>query len=98
MYDKYIAKVDLLDSGPNANDGGDVIETDQDDLETVIPKIGKKVIILTGKGRGMIAKLISVDEKKYKGSLQLLESDIILKKVHYNDFSKVILIGIVINT
>ena len=91
IYDKYTAKVELLDSGPNADDGGDIIEVDQDDLETVIPKVGKKVMILNGRGRGMVAELISLDDKKYRGSLQLLDSDTILKKVDYNDFSKVIL-------
>lgn len=90
VYDKYIAKVELLDSGPGADDGGDIFEIDQDDLETVVPKVGKHVLILNGRGRGMVAELISVDEKKCRGALQLLDSDVILKKVDYNDFSKVV--------
>jgi len=90
VYDKYIAKVEILDSGPGADDGGDIFEIDQDDLETVVPKVGKHVIILNGRGRGMVAELMSVDEKKCRGTLQLLDSDVILKKVDYNDFSKVV--------
>ncbi len=90
VYDKYIAKVELLDSGPGGDDGGDVFEIDQDDLETVVPKVGKHVMILNGRGRGMTAELVSVDEKKCRGTLQLLDSDVILKKVDYNDFSKVV--------
>jgi len=90
VYDKYIAKVEVLDSGPRADDGGDVFEIDQDDLETVIPKVGKNVMILNGRGRGMVAELMSVDEKKCRGTLQLLDSNIIVKKVNYNDFSKVV--------
>eukprot|EP00551_Chaetoceros_affinis_P009266 CAMPEP_0203684604 /NCGR_PEP_ID=MMETSP0090-20130426/48121_1 /ASSEMBLY_ACC=CAM_ASM_001088 /TAXON_ID=426623 /ORGANISM="Chaetoceros affinis, Strain CCMP159" /LENGTH=441 /DNA_ID=CAMNT_0050553781 /DNA_START=52 /DNA_END=1377 /DNA_ORIENTATION=+ len=90
VYDKYIAKVEILDSGPGADDGGDIFEIDQDDLETVVPKVGKHVIILNGRGRGMVAELMSVDEKKCRRTLQLLDSDVILKKVDYNDFSKVV--------
>ena len=91
VYDKYTAKVEILDSGPNADDGGDVIEVDQDHLETVVPKVGKKVMILNGRGRGMVAELLDVNEKKFRGSLRLLDSDIVLEKVDYNDFSKFVL-------
>ena len=90
VYDKYTAEVEILDSGPNANDGGDILEIDQDDLETVIPKVGKKVMILNGKGRGMVAKLISAEEEKFRGKLSLLDCDLILRKVDFNDFSKVV--------
>ncbi len=92
VYNKYKAQVELLDSNATSNDGGDVLDDiDQDDLETVIPKVGKKVMILNGRGRGMVAELMSVDEKKLRGSLKILDLDIILDKVDYNDFSKVVL-------
>lgn len=57
VEDKFCATVALLDSG-------DVLRLDQDDLETVIPKPGRKVKIVNGLGRGCTAKLldISVDD------------------------------------
>lgn len=88
VHDKYTAEVEILDSGPNANDGGAILEVDQDDLETVIPKVGKKVMIVNGKGRGMVAELLSVNEEKFRASLHVLDSDAVLKKVDFNDFSK----------
>jgi len=56
--------VEVLDSGPNVRDGGDIIRLDQDDLETVVPKEGKMVRILNGPGRGMAAELIETYHKK----------------------------------
>ncbi|OWZ00665.1 hypothetical protein PHMEG_00028098 [Phytophthora megakarya] len=57
VEEKFCATVELLESG-------DVLRLDQDDLETVIPKPGRKVKIVNGRGRGCIAKLldISVDD------------------------------------
>ncbi|KAK1947570.1 DNA/RNA-binding protein KIN17 [Phytophthora citrophthora] len=57
VEDTFCATVTLLDSG-------DVLRLDQDDLETVIPKPGRKVKIVNGLGRGCTAKLldISVDD------------------------------------
>lgn len=92
VVDKYIATVEILNSGPDMDDGGDVITVDQNDLETVIPKVGKKVTILNGRGRGLSAELVSVDEKKCRGTLKLMSvsDDVILKRVDFDDFSKAI--------
>ncbi len=87
VHDKFTAEVEILDSGPDADDGGAIVEYDQDDLETVIPKVGKKVIILNGIGRGMKAVLIANDDKKCRGKLELSDGTV-LKKVEYDDFSK----------
>ena len=91
-HQKYIAEVEILDSGLDENDGGDILEVDQDYLETVVPKIGKKVMILNGRGRGMLATLISSNSDKYRGNLELLDDDdgVILKKVDFDDISKAV--------
>lgn len=90
VHDKYIAEVEILDSGPDENDGGDIVEVDQDYLETVVPKIGKKVVILNGRGRGMMATLISSNSDKYRGDIELLDDGTILKKVDFDDISKAV--------
>ncbi len=90
VHDKFTAEVEIFDSGPDADDGGDIVEVDQDYLETVVPKEGKKVMILNGRGRGMLAKLISADNNKYRGTLELIEDGIVLKKVDFDDFSKAV--------
>jgi DNA/RNA-binding protein KIN17 len=58
VEDKFCATVELLDSG-------DVLRLDQDDLETVIPKPGRKVKIVNGFGRGATAKLLDIDVDKF---------------------------------
>ena len=88
VLDKYTAEVEVLDSAPDANDGGDVLRLDQDDLETVIPKEGKYVRILNGSGRGEKAKVLSLNPKKYRATLELQDGTI-LEKVDYNDISKI---------
>lgn len=88
VHDKYYATIEILDSGPDANDGGQIVECHQDDLETVIPKDGKMVIILNGKGRGMEAILLKAKHDKCYASLELVDDGTILKKVDFDDFSK----------
>lgn len=84
---KYTAKVEILDSGPGRSDGGDIIEFDQEDLESVVPRIGKRVLIINGKCRGSEAILISADDDKCRGKLELSDGTV-LKKVDFDDFSK----------
>merc|ERR1712238_210631 len=89
VHDEYTAVIEILDSGPERRDGGEIIKVDQDNLETVIPKEGKRVCILNGKCRGRDAELIAIDNKKCRATLKLISNDKILKKVDFNDFSKV---------
>jgi DNA/RNA-binding protein KIN17 len=89
VIDKYTAEVEVLDSGAETRDGGDVLRLDQDDLETVIPKeTGKKVRVLNGKYRGEKARIVELDKKSYQAVLRLSVDDRILKGVSYEDFSK----------
>jgi DNA/RNA-binding protein KIN17 len=82
---KFSAEVAVLD-----DDGkeGDILRLDQKDLETVIPKEGKKVRLLKGKYRGQKAKLVSADKKKYRATLKLVDDGEILEKVDFEDFSQ----------
>lgn len=89
VIDKYTAKVEILDSDADARDGSDVMHVDQADLETVVPKVGKEVMIVNGKGRGRIAEVVSLDKKNYSATLRLA-GDIshFIENVDYEDFSK----------
>lgn len=89
VIDKYTAEVEVLDSGPEEKDGGDILRLDQDDLETVIPKeTGRKVRILNGKYRGEKARVEELDKKGFQATLRLSVGDKILKGIPYEDFSK----------
>jgi DNA/RNA-binding protein KIN17 len=87
LDDKFTAEVEVLDSGPDVRDGGDVIRLDQEDLETVIPKEGKKVRILNGGGRGKSATVVSLDKDRERAKLEL-DDGTILGRVDYHDISK----------
>lgn len=64
VEDKFCATVELLDSG-------DILKLDQDDLETVIPKAGRKVKIVNGIGRGAVAKLLSISVDDFCASVRI---------------------------
>jgi DNA/RNA-binding protein KIN17 len=82
------ARVTVLGSSPDQRDGGDVLELDQDDLETVVPKqTGKRVRILRGQYRGKRATVVELDKHKYRAVLELSDGTT-LDRVDYEDFSK----------
>jgi DNA/RNA-binding protein KIN17 len=87
LEDKFTAEVEVLDSGPEVRDGGDVLLLDQNDMETVIPKVGKMVRILNGPGRSKKAKVISLDPGRQEAVLEL-ETGQKLESARYEDFSK----------
>ena len=89
VIDKYEAEVEVLESNRKANDGGDILRLDQDDLETVIPKeLGEKVRILVGKHRGKKARLLSLNKEDYEAELRLTDDDRVVVTLNYEDFSK----------
>lgn len=88
LDDKFTAEIEVLDSGPDERDGGDILRLDQDDLETVVPKEGKKVRIVNGPGRGKRAKVVELSKKNYLATLKLLDEGTVLERVDYGDFSK----------
>mmetsp|Transcript_41346 Transcript_41346/g.99026 ORF Transcript_41346/g.99026 Transcript_41346/m.99026 type:complete len:479 (+) Transcript_41346:101-1537(+) len=83
LVDRYTAEVEILDSDPDARDGGDILRLDQADLETVVPKIkhhdsdknhkmknkSSKVRVLVGKYRGCKAVVEYLDKKRYVADL-----------------------------
>jgi DNA/RNA-binding protein KIN17 len=88
VIDKYEAEVEVLESSRKANDGGDILRLDQDDLETVIPKeLGEKVRILVGKHRGKKARVLSLNKMDYQAELRLSDDDRVVT-LNYEDFSK----------
>ena len=85
------AQVTILDSGPKTSDGGQEITVSQDDLETVVPKqAGKRVKLLRGTHRGQSALVQELKPHKYRARLELESTGEVLKRVHYDDFSKMV--------
>ena len=70
---------------------GDVLKVDQTHLETVIPAIGRPVLILNGRWRGHKGTLLSLDEKAFSVSVEIEEGEHkgrIVDKLPYEDISK----------
>lgn len=63
VEDKFCATVELLQSG-------DVLRLDQDDLETVIPKVGRSVKVVNGVGRGSVAELLAISVDDFCASIR----------------------------
>ena len=64
VEDKYTGKIRLLETGT-------VIKIDQADLETVLPAIGKPVLVLNGAYRGEQAILEQINEKDFNAQIVL---------------------------
>eukprot|EP01116_Phalansterium_solitarium_P022759 TRINITY_DN7635_c0_g1_i2.p3 TRINITY_DN7635_c0_g1~~TRINITY_DN7635_c0_g1_i2.p3 ORF type:complete len:184 (+),score=38.00 TRINITY_DN7635_c0_g1_i2:1102-1653(+) len=84
VIEKYIGVVKMIESR-------DVLKIDQDQLETVLPNIGGRVLILNGAHRGEEASLVSIKADKFCALLRL-ESGArhgLQIEVEYEDFSKI---------
>lgn len=77
VEEKYSALVKMRDSKA-------VLRLDQDDLETVIPKPGKRVKIVNGRCRGEEGELLSIDIENFVVKVQL-DSGRIVNKIEYED-------------
>ncbi|VEU40679.1 unnamed protein product [Pseudo-nitzschia multistriata] len=97
--DGFAAEVEVLGDSEDGVDG-DILRLDQDDLETVIPKVSsggkpKKVRILRGEFRGEKATIEHLDKSKYRADLILYkpkrdeDRGRRLRKVPYEDFSQI---------
>lgn len=75
----HVATVSIVDTG-------DVLEIDEQDLDTVIPKVDQKARILKGQNRGSKARVVELDSDKYLGVLRLKDGTLV--KLDYADFSK----------
>jgi len=81
VIEEFGARVSLLESEA-------VVELDQDDLETVIPKPGGMVLILKGPHRGSMALVKSLHIESYCVSLTLIDSGREISDVDYEDVSR----------
>lgn len=84
VIDKYRAKIRLLETG-------DKLKVDQAHLETVIPSIGKQVLVLNGGYRGNTATLKEIDTDNYCTTIEIASGPLkgrILNNVQYEDISK----------
>ena len=81
VVDKYGAEVEVYDTG-------DTVILDQDDLETVVPAVGGRVLVLNGEGRGEEAMLLDIRAEEFVADLKLVETGEVLSGVEYEDFTK----------
>eukprot|EP00178_Gracilaria_changii_P013050 TRINITY_DN3673_c0_g1_i2.p1 TRINITY_DN3673_c0_g1~~TRINITY_DN3673_c0_g1_i2.p1 ORF type:complete len:396 (-),score=57.22 TRINITY_DN3673_c0_g1_i2:1811-2998(-) len=81
VIDGFGARVQLADSGT-------VLELDQDDLETVIPKPGGIVYLLRGIYRGKKAVVRSIDIDKFSVRVRLLDTNEELSGIEYEAVSR----------
>jgi len=85
VLDKYIGEVKL--------ENGTILRLDQNDLETVIPQVGRLVLVVNGRCRGMKATLLAINEDKFNCSIRIEEEGSYQKRVidnvDYEDISKV---------
>lgn len=81
---KYVAVVKLLESGKK-------VKIDQEQLETVIPALGKLVKVVNGAYRGETAKLLALDEKHFCVDIEIASGVLKDRKVtgvQYEDICK----------
>lgn len=78
---EYGARVELIDSDT-------LLELDQDDLETVIPKPGGRVLLLRGAHRGKKATVTNINFDSYSVDLELANSGQDLTAIDYEAVSR----------
>lgn len=82
---KFVGKVKLKSPEEVENH---VIKIDQEYLETVIPALGKDVVILWGKYKGLKGVVHTVHIEHYSIDVKLKEGDTIVRKVPYEQVCK----------
>ncbi|GFN94549.1 DNA/RNA-binding protein kin17-like [Plakobranchus ocellatus] len=85
VKDLYTGIIKMLDSG-------DKLKVDQTHVETVIPNIGKTVMVVNGAYRGELATLDSIDVKNYCCTITIktgLLTGRIVDNIQYEDISKI---------
>lgn len=81
VVSEYVAKVKMLECNTK-------LKLDQAHLETVVPSVGRKVLVLGGPHKGNTATLNSLQLDKFSAKLCLDGSDTVVKGVPYEHFSK----------
>merc|ERR1719282_38023 len=62
------------------------LRLDQDHLETVVPQVGREVVVLWGKHEGKAGALRSIDTSSFSASIRLHSGEKV--KLPYEQFSK----------
>ena len=81
VTDAYTAKIKLLECGTK-------MKLDQAHLETVVPSVGRPVMIVGGKYRGQEATLESLQIETFSATLKLTNSSEVVERIPYECFSK----------
>lgn len=84
VIEKYAAVVKMLDTGAK-------IKVDQMHVETVLPAIGKSVLVLNGAYRGSTATLENVNVQKFNATIKISEGPLngrVVEEMPYEDISK----------
>eukprot|EP00668_Euglena_longa_P011993 GGOE01014416.1.p1 GENE.GGOE01014416.1~~GGOE01014416.1.p1 ORF type:complete len:469 (-),score=162.75 GGOE01014416.1:162-1403(-) len=84
VVDHYVAKVKMLDT-----DGS--LKVDQEELETVVPQLGGKVLLVNGAYRGEVGTLQAVNTEKFAADVLITQGTkrgLLVQGVEYEDFSK----------
>lgn len=77
----YVAQISMLD-------GGDVLQIDQAELETVLPQEGGSVVVLRDPHRGSKAVMMGIDTAAYKAKVRLRDGKEAVLSVPYEDVCK----------
>lgn len=84
ILDKYTGVVKIIETGA-------VIKLDQAHLETVLPALGKQVLVLNGAYRGEVAVIRGIDVNKFSATIEISSGNFKgkeIKDVQYEDISK----------
>jgi DNA/RNA-binding protein KIN17 len=87
VIDHYVAEVRLLESS------GTKIRLDQEDLETVVPRVGARGVLLNGRCRGCEVEVLQIHERDFNCDVKVMSSSANacgkeLLGVDYEDISK----------
>ncbi|XP_035919858.1 DNA/RNA-binding protein KIN17 [Anopheles stephensi] len=84
VIEKYRAKLKLLETGEK-------LKVDQAHLETVIPAVGKQILVLNGGYRGCTATLKAINTERYSVTIEIASGPLkgrLVSNVAYEDISK----------
>ncbi|XP_040169623.1 DNA/RNA-binding protein KIN17 [Anopheles arabiensis] len=84
VIEKYRAKIKLLETGEK-------LKVDQAHLETVIPAVGKQILVLNGGYRGCTAVLKAINTERYSVTIEIASGPLkgrLVSNVAYEDISK----------
>lgn len=82
-----VKKVDGLVADIKMLDSGDLVRIDQRDLETVIPALGREVLVVLGEHKGMEAILIHLNNDKCFALVDIKNGPSSIR-VNFDDISK----------